>query len=111
MSPRVVWPRAELPARALASAASALLLAGCATFNDKGGFAPVAEMATKHTGQEALWVRNIDELPGIDRRVARLDRVHPRVHARVALVLATSRQQDRSRRARAVLVAVCQRAS
>ena len=59
-------------ARAMVSAACALLLAGCATFSEDGRFGPVADMARKHTGQESSWARSADELNAIEKRVAEL---------------------------------------
>jgi outer membrane protein TolC len=59
-------------ARVLIGAGCALLLVGCATFSDDGGFGPVAEAAKKHTGRETLWARTTDDLSLIDRRVAEL---------------------------------------
>ena len=58
--------------RVLACAACALLLAGCASFSEDGRFGPVADVAKKHTGQEARWARTVDDLDAIDRRVAEL---------------------------------------
>jgi outer membrane protein TolC len=64
--------RAGLHARAMASAACTLLLAGCATFSEDGRFGPVADVARKHTGQDSSWARNADELSAIEKRVAEL---------------------------------------
>ena len=58
--------------RALAGAAIAVLLAGCASFSEDGRFGPVAEAAKKHTGQEAVWARTAGDLDSIDRRVTEL---------------------------------------
>ncbi|AKM32829.1 hypothetical protein AB870_13210 [Pandoraea faecigallinarum] len=40
------------------AALAALVLSGCATFSDDGGFAPVAEAAQKRLGQPAVWARD-----------------------------------------------------
>jgi outer membrane protein TolC len=56
----------------LAGAACVLLLAGCATFSEDGRFGAVAEIASRHTGQEARWARTAGEVDALDRRVAEL---------------------------------------
>jgi hypothetical protein len=49
-----------------------VLLAGCASFSDDGGFGPLADLARTHTGQEARWARTADEFDRLERRVAEL---------------------------------------
>lgn len=59
-------------ARGPGSALLFVLLAGCASFSDDGGFGPVADLARKHTGAETRWARTADEFETIERRVSGL---------------------------------------
>ncbi|WP_420995338.1 TolC family protein [Cupriavidus sp. 30B13] len=50
--------RPAAPRAGLAAAACALLLAGCASFTDDGGFGTAADAARARLGKDALWVRS-----------------------------------------------------
>jgi len=56
----------------LAAAACALLLAGCASFTDDGGFGTAAEAARQRLGQDALWVRSDQDRAEAYRRTQAL---------------------------------------
>jgi outer membrane protein TolC len=49
-----------------------LVLAGCATFSDDGGFAAVAHTTHERLGKEVRWARTAGEQADIDREVAQL---------------------------------------
>jgi hypothetical protein len=59
-------------ARALAAAGLAVLLVGCATLGDDDRFGPIADTATKYTGQQTRWARTASDLESIERRVSEL---------------------------------------
>ena len=52
--------------------AIALLLGGCASFSQDGGFGSVAEAVRSRTGQEAKWLRSADEADSVRARVKEL---------------------------------------
>jgi len=51
---------------------AALALAGCTTFSNDGGFAPVAQAARDKLGQEARWARTPQESGVLKQEVAKL---------------------------------------
>jgi outer membrane protein TolC len=55
----------------------ALALAGCTTFSDDGGFAPVARTTHERLGKEVRWARTAAEQANIDREVAELLQQQP----------------------------------
>lgn len=50
----------------------AVLLGGCASFSEDGGFGSVAEAVRARTGQEAKWLRSADEANSVGARVKEL---------------------------------------
>ena len=50
--------------------AAALVLSGCATFSDDGGFGRVADLTRERTGQAPRWPRTPAEVQAVDARVA-----------------------------------------
>jgi outer membrane protein TolC len=58
--------------RRLASIAALVLLAGCATFSEDGGFGAVGEGVKARTGQQAVWVRSDKEADTVRARVKEL---------------------------------------
>ncbi len=58
--------------RLTATAASVVLLAGCASFSPDGGFGKVADLTTERTGQTALWQRSASETETVRVRVDEL---------------------------------------
>jgi len=49
-----------------------MLVGGCASFSPDGGFGPVAEAVRARTGQEAKWLRSVDEANSVRTRVKEL---------------------------------------
>ena len=49
-----------------------MLAGGCASFSPDGGFGPVAEAVRARTGQEAKWLRSVDEANSVRTRVKEL---------------------------------------
>jgi len=58
--------------RRTASAAAALVLAGCASFSEDGGFGKVADLTRERTGHAASWQRSADESDTARARVKEL---------------------------------------
>ncbi len=58
--------------RALIALVAAALLAGCATLDPAGRFAPVQQAVMQHSGAELRWARSDADRDAIDRRVAAL---------------------------------------
>jgi outer membrane protein TolC len=58
--------------RAILAAASAALLAGCASFSPDGGFGTVESAVRERTGQEARWVRSDRDADSVRARVREL---------------------------------------
>lgn len=58
--------------RALIALGAALLMAGCASFSDDGGFGPVQQAAREQLGAELRWARDDAARQAIDTRVAEL---------------------------------------
>jgi len=52
--------------------ALALLLAGCATFSEDGGFKRVGELTRERTGQAPQWQRSPDDVQAVQGRVVEL---------------------------------------
>ena len=59
-------------AAALAAAAAAVFLAGCASFSEDGGFGKVSEFTRERTGQSPTWQRSAAETDTVNTRVAEL---------------------------------------
>src|SRR2546425_5373821 len=60
------------PWRSGAAAAAMLLLAGCASFSEDGGFGTVHQLTKERTGQSALWARSSADTDAAQARVAAL---------------------------------------
>ena len=60
--------------RLTASAAAALLLAGCASFTPDGGFDRVAELTKERTGQAPAYQRSAQDSDNARARVSRAGR-------------------------------------
>ncbi len=57
------------PTLRITTALAAALLAGCASFSEDGGFAPVQQAARRHLGQDLQWARTSAEQERIATRV------------------------------------------
>ena len=60
------------PWRSGAAAAAMLLLAGCASFSEDGGFGTVHQLTKERTGQSAVWARSSADTDAAQARVAAL---------------------------------------
>jgi Outer membrane efflux protein len=71
MSPmRAIWRR--MPSRSVLAVATVLLLSGCATFSDDGGFGAVQSAAKERLGSEAKWLRTEAEEDAARKQVEAL---------------------------------------
>ncbi|NJN40332.1 MAG: TolC family protein [Gammaproteobacteria bacterium] len=64
--------RRRLPYRSVLAVTAALVLTGCATFSEDGGFGAVQSMAKERLGSEAKWLRNEADADAADRQVQAL---------------------------------------
>ena len=77
--------------RMTVAAAAALLLAGCASFSEDGGFNRVSELTKERTGQSTTWQRGAGEADTAKLRVAELLKQPLTAEAAVELALLNNR--------------------
>lgn len=58
--------------RLTATAAAAILLTGCASFSQDGGFGKVSDLTKERTGQDTVWQRSSSDGAGVSARVSEL---------------------------------------
>jgi len=78
-------------AAALAAAAAALFLAGCASYSEDGGFGKVSELTRERTGQSPTWQRSAAETDTVNTRVAELLKQPVSAETAVELALLNNR--------------------
>ena len=77
--------------RLMAVAATALFLAGCASFSEDGGFGKVSELTRERTGQSASWQRGAEESGTARARVRELLKQPLTAEAAVEVALLNNR--------------------